>query len=291
MISFLSENLQTYDKKNIHGGIGRYSDFYTFLKDHSIPFVNCIDVNNTNIFDSNLLKYIEYTKINSKDIVFLSSIQRILEIKHSQFENFLIHNLHFAFKLNIGFLPMFGYDSNNLYKKTNIDNSHKYKYGLYIATYDGNYNNFFNIINYLGKENVAILCQDSNYLFDKDVFVTNDTSLFINKIESLIDFYDQYASRHVMSRLYIECFLENIPFYVFTNSYKQPQLYSLLQFEHIKYILEDKIKDFKMYKVLYNQYYFKTETYTKYIRKCFETEIFNKYKEDYIESLSNNNYN
>jgi hypothetical protein len=190
---------------------------------------------------------------------------------------------------------MFGYSMDSLPKISDyLINPQKYKYGLYYTSYDGNHNNFIDILDFLGSKNVLILCKDISTLprYKDKLYTTNDTTEFINSICNIIDFYDPFAARHVMSRFYIECFLNDIDFYVLTRN-RVPNLNSLTQFDHIQYeLIEKHNKDLCIYKVQYIPKYFKTDTYSKYIEYCFETENFNNYgKIRYVEDLSNDYFN
>jgi hypothetical protein len=196
-----------------------------------------------------------------------------------------------AKKIDIGFLPMFGFSSKYLF---NVIKNVKYEYGIYFTPYDGNYNSIFRFIDIIGHNNVLILCKDIDFIpiNYRDVKVTSNTSNFMSLVSQVIDFYDPYAGRHVMSRLYIECFLNNINFKVAVKHNEYPKLNSLIQFKHINYTFDSSFnKIFDTYKVNYCPEYFRTSSYNKYITKCLEDEEFSSYNQfNYVEDLSDDSY-
>jgi hypothetical protein len=287
VISLIPNDLDENDILHIHGGIRRYLDFYEFLDFSNIQYDKIPKNGNINVYDSNTYNFKNF-KARSTDYLFLSSIEKILYRNKTPFRNFIIHNLFIANKIKCYFLPMLGFSDKYLFKKNTIFS--KYEYGIHFTIFDGNYNSILNFIDMIGHDKVILLCKDKDFIPKDylDVELTSDTSTFINSIECLVDFYDIYSARHVMSRLYIECFLAEIPFKTLAPYGEFPLLHSLLQFSSIKYtFLETFDKIFDIYELDYDNKYFRTDTYSKYITECFNNGFIDCSNIKYIEELSN----
>lgn len=282
MYSFITTDLDV-NKQIIHGGIGRYKDFFLFLKDIGIEFSTKFRSKSTNIIDSNAIiedsSVLRIGEPLDTDIVAIASLYHNLFSKVRKYKNSLIHNLYFASEYKYGFLPMFVYKE---YPRSDLMSS-KEKYGIYYTPYDGNSFNILNIINLIGANNVLVLTkntEDFPGILDKkyqELEFTDNTANFFSKIHTILEPYDPYTGRHVTSRFMLEATQNYVPITCFCNKSFKPSLNTFKPFRHVSYKHRYSNGDYEFYDVKYIANYFNTSTYRNYIVRAMLSSDFKLY--------------
>ena len=251
----------------LHGNYFRYQDFFNFLSDNNIEF----NINNKNLneFDINVIDIVYYCDIeklplNENCFIFCGSSYKILELESKNikldYSRFLTHNLYYAQCFNGIFLPMFLH-TNDI---TLTGGLKRYKYGVFATHYDMSYLLFDEIINTLGISYQDILFMDNENFINRDMNTTNDKNIFYSSIETFLDFTNDYTNRHVMSRTYLELIANNIPIQIVSFNNSKP--ISFRGFSHIEYETVAEYHLFDLLNVKYETKYFRTDTYSDYIK-------------------------
>ena len=267
-----------YKTLHLYGNNFRYIDFFNFLSDNNIEF----SINDTNLskYDTNIIDIIYYynhsnnfnEQLNDNCFIFCGSSYKIVELESKNikldYTRFLTHNLYYAHLLKCVFFPMF------LYKTDIIQNRiPKYKYGMFLSPHDSSYLVLPDILNEYGISIEEILFMDREKLFNK-YNTTSDKNKFYSNIECFLDIANDYNNRHVTSRTYLELIANDIPIHIV--SYCNSEAVTFKLFNHLVYEKIFEAKDFNIYNVKYNNYYFNTQNYSKYILNSLLNNLSNK---------------
>ena len=289
MLNFIFDNIK-YDKC---GAKYRYNDFISFLNDYYIIYKisNNIKSSDFNIIDINYICENPYIILNDLCYIFCGTSKKLFEYlstfnyyKKINYQQYISHNLYYTNCFNGIFLPMFLY--NNDIKLKNVNK--KYKYGVFITHYDVNYLMLDKIINILNISYDDILFLDNEKYIKPIYHKTNDKDIFYSSIDIFLDFANDYTNRHVMSRTYLELIANNIPIQIVSFNNSKP--ISFKGFSHIKYKKIQEFEYFDLLEVIYEQKYFKTETYSNYI-KYILNNLNKPIKLPTVEEYTNENFN
>lgn len=266
MLNFVLRNIG-----DIYGNTKRYEDFFKYLNYLNFSYITSSTTksNTTNFIDllyETQNKYRQYKLFKPNNFYFLGGESRIIELLTNSLKshNLVTHNLYYAKKLNAVFLPMFLFQNTAKVKRDNI----KYKYGFFISTEDPNSYILENIIEEMNIDKRDILLMDRHNIYS-DYNTTTDNKLFYNSIESFVDIASDTSTRHIVSRTYLELIDNDIP--IKCVSFDDNKLISFMGFNHIRYTIENEYEHFKIYNVIYDKKYFRTDTYTNYILKTLNT--------------------
>lgn len=264
MINFIYEK----KKYNKIGSVYRYKDFLSFLDNQNIAYTTNIFKSKQNIVD--MLYFCEHPEfiIDDSCYMFCCSSKKIFQsLSYYNTHNikpnycqYIVHNLYYANCFNGIFLPMFLY--NNDIQLINVNK--KYRYGIYATNYDVTYLIFNKLFHLLDVDCNDILFMDNQNCVDYKCNKTNDKDTFYSSIDIFLDFANDYTNRHVMSRTYLELIANNIPIQIVSFNNSKP--ISFKGFSHIKYKKIQEFEYFDLLEVIYEQKYFKTETYSNYIK-------------------------
>ena len=261
-------NTNKYDKIGIKY---RYQDFISFLENYAIEYniSQCIEANAFNIVDLFYMCDNPNFEIDNSCYVFCGSSKKIFEaipyyIAHNKkpdYQHYISHNLYYAQCFNGIFLPMFLH-TNDI---TLTGGLKRYKYGIFANSYDVSYLVFKEILDALGITSHDVLFMDNSGCITNPVLnQTNDKNVFYSSIDAFLDFANNYTNRHVMSRTYLELIANNIPIQIVSFNKSKPV--SFKGFSHVKYVTLVEHELFDLLSVHYEPKYFKTDTYSNYIK-------------------------
>lgn len=280
-----------YDKCGIKY---RYNDFILFLRKYNIDYTidNKIKLNNFNIIDINYICDNPNIVLDNSCYIFCGSSKKIFEtnsyyIFHSvkpNYQQYISHNLYYAQCFSGVYVPMFLH-TNDI---TIIDNLKRYKFGVFATHYDMNYLLFTEIINTLGISYQDILFMDNEDCINHGMNITNDKDIFYSSIDTFLDFANDYTNRHVMSRTYLELIANNIPIQIVSFNNSTP--ISFKGFSHIKYETVAKYHLFDLLNVRYEPKYFRTDTYSDYIKYALNN-LDRPIRLATVEDYTNENFN
>jgi hypothetical protein len=177
-----------------------------------------------------------------------------------------------------------------------LSQSIRYKYGIYVTKYDANSEMLFDVMKDLTIDREDIFLMDKEGTFT-DFYRTTDRNIFFSSVDTILEIYDSYSSRHITSRFLFECIYNDKQFYIVDvsdyNKDESPKLNTLVQFKSAKYSKINNLSSsrdgkFKVYSMELDKSLILTETYRNYISKIFDISIpmegysqF-KYCEDYL---------
>lgn len=290
MLNFIIDT-QKYDKCGVKF---RYADFITFLSDYNIPYTIDKNINNEgyNIIDINYLDDNPQFELQDNCYVFCGSSRKIISIlytyykKHNtlpNYNNYITHNLYYANSLDAIFMPMFLYNNDIKMIKT----QKKYKYGIYANFYDVSYLIYKDVLNILSISLDDVLFMDNQNCVSKKCNRTSDKHFFYSHIETFLDFSNDYANRHVMSRTCLELIANNIPIHIISFYNSIPV--SFKNFNHIKYYKIKEFNEFNLLGIEYQPKYFLTKTYSDYI-KYLANNMDKHIKYESVEEYANENF-
>ena len=266
MINFIF-NTDKYDKIGIKY---RYQDFNSFLKDYKIEYSisNACQKHCFNIVDLFYLYENHRFKLDNSCYIFCGSSKKIFETipRHvkcdiiSDYRHYLSHNLYYAQCFNGVFLPMYLHYNDIIH----INKSKSYKYGIFASDYDVSYLIFNEVFNKLDIDYNDILFMDNSNCVSRELQITNDKNVFYSSIDTFLDFANDYTNRHVMSRTYLELIANNIPIQIVSFNNSKP--ISFRGFSHIEYETVAEYHLFDLLNVKYEPKYFRTDTYSDYIK-------------------------
>ena len=266
MLNFIF-NTSKYDKIGIKY---RYKDFIAFLDDYKIKYTisgNRQDGAN-NIVDLFYICDNPDFEIDNSCYVFCGSSKKIFEAvpyykAHNikpNYQHYISHNLYYAQCFNGIFLPMLLH-INDI---TLTDGLKRYKYGIFANSYDVSHLVIDEVINTLKLDYRDILFMDNSECIQSDKNITNDKNIFYSSIETFLDFANDYTNRHVMSRTYLELIANTIPIHIVSFNKSKPV--SFMGFSHVQYKTLAEYDLFDLLSVYYEPRYFKTDTYSDYIK-------------------------
>ena len=145
-----------------------------------------------------------------------------------------------------------------------INKSKSYKYGIFASDYDVSYLIFNEVFNKLDIDYNDILFMDNSNCVSRELQITNDKNVFYSSIDTFLDFANDYTNRHVMSRTYLELIANNIPIQIVSFNNSKP--ISFRGFSHIEYETVAEYHLFDLLNVKYEPKYFRTDTYSDYIK-------------------------